>query len=285
MRCAGWLRRPAPKRLMPEFAPKTAVITGGASGIGLALAKRLEGQGVKVLVADIAGPKLDAAGTLQGITAHPCDVSDLAQVEALAEAAADTFETIDLVLNNAGQGGVRGPLWEVDPQAARAHFDVNFWGVWHGCRAFAPRLAAQETPSAIYNTGSENSWFCAVPQTAAYIAAKHAVLGMTESLRGDLPPHVKAGLIIPGWVFTPLGPERFMQFGMEVEDYVDTILPQILLRRRFVVSHGYNEVRIAERMDELARSYAKYALPADEDAKHDVQLVMAELTKAAKEQE
>ncbi|MEL7197562.1 MAG: SDR family oxidoreductase [Pseudomonadota bacterium] len=262
---------------MIDFEPRTAVITGGASGIGLALAKRLVGEGAQVLVADLPGKTLDDASALDGITAHPCDVSDLAQVETMAEAAFEAFETVDLVINNAGQGGVRGKLWDVDPEKARAHFDVNFWGIWNGCKAFAPRLIAQNTPSAIYNTGSENSFFCAVPQTAAYIAAKHAVLGMTESLRGDLPPHVHEGLIIPGWVFTPLGPEQFMKFGMDVEEYVATILPQILARRRFVVSHGYNTVRIAERMDELAESYAQYALPADQDAKHDVQLVMQAL--------
>jgi len=269
---------------LSEFTPKTAVITGGASGIGLALAKRLAGQGAQVLIADLPEERLDQASSLAGITTHPCDVADLAQVEALAAAAFAQFDTVDLVINNAGQSGVHGRLWDVDPAEARAHFDVNFWGIWHGCKAFAPRLAEQATPSAIYNTGSENSWFCAVKQTAAYIAAKHAVLGMTESLRGDLPEHVHAGLIIPGWVFTPLGPEQFMKFGMDVDDYVSTILPQILLRRRFVVSHGYNEVRIAERMDELSQSYAQFALPADDDAKHDVQLVMAELKRAAQEQ-
>jgi NAD(P)-dependent dehydrogenase (short-subunit alcohol dehydrogenase family) len=266
---------------MSDFNPSTAVITGGASGIGLALSKRLAGQGVQVIIADLEGPAFDRAKALNNITAIACDVSDLAQVEALADAAFEQFGTVDLVLNNAGQGGVNGPMWEVDPDAARAHFDVNFWGIWNGCRAFAPRLVAQETPSAIYNTGSENSWFCAVKQSAAYIAAKHAVLGMTESLRGDLPPHVHAGLIVPGWVFTPLGPERFMQFGMDVQDYVEIILPQIFARRRFVVSHGYNEVRINERMDELSASYAEFALPAKDDAKHDVQLVMAQMRKAA----
>ncbi len=264
-----------------SFEPQTAVITGGASGIGLAVAKRLAGQGAQIIVADLEIAALERAGAISNITPVVCDVADLDQVEALADAAFARFDTVDLLLNNAGQGGVHGPMWEVDPAAARAHFDVNFWGIWNGCRAFAPRLIAQSSPSAIYNTGSENSWFCAVKQTAAYIAAKHAVLGMTESLRGDLPDHVHAGLIVPGWVFTPLGPERFMRFGMDVEDYADIIVPQILLRRRFVVSHGYNTVRIDERMDELAASYAEFALPAADDAKHDVQLVMAELKQAA----
>jgi len=268
---------------MTELAPKTAVITGGASGIGLALAKRLAGQGVKVMVADLPHDSLERAGRVEGLVAQECDVSKLEEVEALADAAFDSFGSVDLVLNNAGQGGVRGKLWEVDPDQARAHFDVNFWGVWNGVKAFAPRLVAQDSASAIYNTGSENSFFCAVPQTAAYIAAKHAVLGMTESLREDLPEHVHAGLIVPGWVFTPLGPEQFMKFGMDVERYVEIILPQILQRRRFVVSHGYNSVRIAERMDELNQSYTEFALPFEEDAQHDVRLVFAKMRQSGRD--
>ena len=202
------------------------------------------------------------------------------QVETLAEAAFEAFDTVDLVLNNAGIGGPHGKMWEIDPADARRHFDVNFWGVWNGTRAFAPRLAAQETLSAIYNTGSENSFFCAVPQTSAYIAAKHAVLGMTESLREDLPDHVHAGLIIPGWVFTPLGPENMMKWGMDVSRYAEIVVPQILARRRFVVSHGYNAVRIAERMDDLAESYVQFALPPEEDAKHDVRRTFEKLRAA-----
>ncbi|MEO1220443.1 MAG: SDR family NAD(P)-dependent oxidoreductase, partial [Pseudomonadota bacterium] len=164
---------------MSEFQPKTAVITGGASGIGLGLARGLASKGMKVMIADLPGEKLQAVSG-EGFAGQPCDVSDLSQVEALAAAAFDTFETVDLVFNNAGVGGPHGKLWEVEPEAARAHFDINFWGVWNGCRAFAPRLVEQETPSAIFNTGSENSLFPAFPQTAAYIGAKHAVLGITE---------------------------------------------------------------------------------------------------------
>lgn len=266
---------------MTDWQPASAVITGGASGIGFAIARELAGRGARVMLADIAGETLNqASASIDGAIAQPCDVREIDQVEALADAAFESFETVDLVLNNAGVGGVRGKLWEVDPEAARAHFDVNFWGVWNGCKAFAPRLVEQTTPSAIYNTGSENSFFCAVPQTAAYIAAKHAVLGMTESLREDLPEHVHAGLIIPGWVFTPLGPEQFMKWGMPSDDYARIVVPQLLARRRFVVSHGYNTVRIAERMDELAESYDNFALPVEEDARHDVRLVFEQMRRA-----
>jgi NAD(P)-dependent dehydrogenase (short-subunit alcohol dehydrogenase family) len=266
---------------MPDFAPRTVVITGGASGIGLALAKRLAAHGARVMVADLAGEALKRASGIDGITARESDVSDLAEVEALADAAFETFGSVDLVLNNAGEGGARGKMWEVDPGRAHAHFDVNFWGIWNGCRVFAPRLIEQGTKSALYNTGSENSFFCAVPENAAYIAAKHAVLGLTEALREDLPPHVHAGLIVPGWVYTPLGPEQFMKWGMDVEAYVDIILPQILALRRFVVSHGYNTVRIGERMDALMESYAKHALSPEKDAQHDVRLVIEQLGAAS----
>ena len=266
---------------MAEFAPKTAVITGGASGIGFALAKRLVDNGLVVMVADLDGPALERASQVEGIVTRICDVTDLAQVEALADAAFEALDSVDLVFNNAGQNGPRGKLWEVDVEAARKHFDVNYWGVWNGCRAFAPRLIEQSSQSAIFNTGSENSFFCAASEMAAYISAKHAVLGLTENLREDMPDHVHAGTIIPGWVFTPLGPEQFMKMGMDVEEYIDLIMPQIMARRRFVVSHGYNEVRIAQRMDELADSFAQYALPADKDEQYDVRLMIERMQAAA----
>lgn len=263
---------------MSDFAPKSAVITGGASGIGLAVAKELATKGIKVMLADLPGDKLEqAAASIDGAIAQACDVSDLAQVEELADAAFDQLGEVHLLLNNAGVGGVRGKLWEVDPDAARAHFDINFWGIWHGCKAFAPRLAEQTCQSAIYNTGSENSFFCAVPQTAAYIAAKHAVLGMTESMREDLPEHVHAGTIIPGWVFTPLGPEQMMKMGMDVSEYAAIIVPQILARERFVVSHYSNVRRIRERMEPLMAAYEEHAPREAGDNAYDVRDVIAAL--------
>ncbi|MEY4953771.1 MAG: hypothetical protein RL299_2195, partial [Pseudomonadota bacterium] len=215
----------------------------------------------------------------QGIA---CDVADLAQVEAMAEQAFAALGRIDLVLNNAGVGGPRGKLWEVDPAAARRHFDINFWGVWHGCRAFAPRLAAQESPSAIYNTASENALFCAVAHSGAYVAAKHAVLGLTESLREDLPEHVHAGTLIPGWVHTAIGPDAVMRHGMSADRFAEIVVPQFAARERFVVAHAYNAVRVHERIDALDAAFAAHAPRYLGDEEYDVRIVAARMRQERK---
>lgn len=271
-----------------NFRIGSAVITGGASGIGLAIATRLGLQGARIVLADLPGDRLDAALRqlqLSGIDAQglTCDVSDLAQVEAMADQAAAVLGQIDFVLNNAGVGGPRGKLWEVDPAVARRHFDVNFWGIWHGCRAFAPRLAAQSSPSAIYNTASENALFCAVAHSGAYVAAKHAVLGLTESLREDLPDHVRAGTLIPGWVHTAIGPDAVMRHGMSAERFAEIVVPQFAARERFVVAHAYNAVRIHERIDALDAAFAAHAPRYAGDDEYDVRIVAARMQRDRKQ--
>lgn len=269
---------------MSDFQVETAVISGGASGIGLALATLLKARGAQVMLADLPGEKLDAVAAEIGALAHPLDVRSEQDWDALARAAFEHLGSVHLFCNNAGIGGVQGKMWEVDPAEARAHFDVNFWGMWNGIRAFAPRMVEQSAPSAIYNTASENSLFCAVPRTAAYIAAKHAVLGMTESLREDLPDHVHAGTIIPGWVFTGLGDPRMMKNGMPVEQYAAIILPQMLERRRFVVSHKSNLRWIDERMGALRQSYDAHGFDdrgnGATDTNYDVRTFLAKMRKS-----
>lgn len=264
---------------------RTAVITGGASGIGLGVARLLGEQGARLVLVDLPGERLDAAvaGLAEaGIAAQamPCDVSDLAAVEAMAEASRAALGQIDLVFANAGVGGPRGRLWKIDAAEARAHFDVNYWGVWNVCHAFAPILIAQESQSAIYITGSENSLFSAVPQSGTYLAAKHAVLGLAEGLREDLPGHVHAGLVIPGWVHTAIGPDETMRHGMSTERFAQITVPQMLARERFVVAHAYNVVRIHERIAALDAAYAKYAPRYEGDDEYDVRTVIERMRRS-----
>ena len=106
---------------------------------------------------------------------------------------------------------------------------------------------------------------------------------MTESMREDLPNHVHAGTIIPGWVFTPLGPEEMMKMGMDVSEYAAIIVPQILARKRFVVSHYSNVRRIRQRMDELFNAYEGYAPRDAGDNAYDVRDVIAAMMSNARE--
>lgn len=250
------------------FAGKSAVITGGASGIGAALGRALEAAGAQVLLADLAGE-----GTF------PCDVADPAAVEALADEAWRRFGRVDLLVNNAGIGSGGKRMWEGELADARRVFEVNFWGVWNGCRAFIPRLIAQGGESAIFNVASENALFNAIRRGSAYIASKHAVLGLTESLRDDLPPEIHAGTIIPGWVGTEINPAEVKQHAMEVDRYARIVLPQLAARERFVVSHAYNAVRLRERPEALADAFARNAPRYPGDDEFDVKSFIAKLRK------
>jgi len=191
-----------------------AVITGGASGIGLASAKALAARGMTIVIADLAGPALDAAvASLAGVVAggaENCravatDVASLGALEALREATLAAFGRVDLVMNNAGvQPGsaLFGPFenWE-------KVFAVNLLGVIHGSRAFAPGMIAAGTPGMIINTGSKQG-ITTPPGDPAYNVAKAGVKAFTEALEHDLRntagADVSAHLLIPGFVFTGL---------------------------------------------------------------------------------
>ncbi len=247
------------------FADQVAVITGGAGGIGRAIGEALSAAGAKVILADLAGSADDV---------FACDVTRPEDLGALANHAWAQFGRVDLLLNNAGISGAGGRQWKVDSAAARQVFEVNFWGVWNGCQTFAPRMAAQDHPSAIYNTASENALFCAVPRQGAYIASKHAVLGLTESLREDLPPHVHAGTIIPGWVASGLN-EALGHLAMPAAQFAEIVLPQLASRERFVVSHAYNVEPVAERTEAIAAAYGRSAPRYDGDEEYDVRSYIA----------
>lgn len=191
-----------------------AVITGGASGIGLACAEALAAKGMRIVIADLAGPALDAAaarlagmvaGGAENLRAIPADVSDLAALEALRAATLSAFGRVDLVLNNAGiQPGsaLFGPFgnWE-------KVFAVNLLGVIHGSRVFAPGMIASGRPGMIVNTGSKQG-ITTPPGDPAYNVAKAGVKAFTEALEHELRntpgADVSAHLLIPGFVFTGL---------------------------------------------------------------------------------
>lgn len=196
---------------MREFAGRTAVITGAASGIGAALATRAGALGMNLVLADVAVDDARAlAGTIAGVgtlVVH-CDVSDEASVKALADAAFDRFGTVDLLCNNAGivPGGRHRLVWEYTPGDWQWSLGVNLYGVIHGLRNFVPRMIAQGSPSHILNTASV-AGFVSGSGSACYGAAKHAMVRVTEALYAGLrqvEAPIGVTMLCPGLVRTQI---------------------------------------------------------------------------------
>ncbi len=262
-----------------QFAGKTAVITGGATGIGFALAKQMGAAGARIVLfeprEDVLGEAVDQLKSL-GIDAKYLagDVADAAALEALADFVWAENGRGDIIVNNAGKGGPRGGIFDTDLAEARSMYDVNFWGVWHGIQAFGKRYRADGLPAAIYTTASENALFNALPiGGGAYVSGKHAILGLMDVLRRELRnklelAQIELGVIIPGWVATALA----RNMGMEADRFAATIFAQMQAGEYYLVAHAYNAVRLQERIAELKAAYASYAPRYQGDDEFDVQL-------------
>lgn len=194
---------------MKQFKERVAVITGAASGIGLALSRAAAGRGMKLVLADLDAATLDsAADQLRSagaeVLAVPTDVSQPEQVQALADAAIAHYGAVHLLCNNAGVGG-GGCLWEMDLDYWHWVINVNLWGVVHGIRSFTPLLLAQEEAH-IVNTASIAGLMSA-PGTGPYTVSKHAVVSLSEMLHGELKAatgNVGVSVLCPSFVNTSI---------------------------------------------------------------------------------
>jgi NAD(P)-dependent dehydrogenase (short-subunit alcohol dehydrogenase family) len=183
---------------------RTAVITGAASGIGLAAAQALAAKGMRIAMIDLPGPRLEAAATaLSGARAFPLDVSDRSAVAAAAAIIAREMPPMTLLFNNAGFGLPSSAL--ADREAWDRTLDVNFGGILTVAQAFIPGMLAHGLPAAVINTGSKQG-ITLPPGNPAYNVSKAAVKAYTESLEHELRnlpgSNVSAHLMIPGWVHT-----------------------------------------------------------------------------------
>lgn len=193
-----------------KFTDRVAVITGAASGIGLALAERAADESMVVVMADVEAGALErAAETIRarGITvmAQQLDVTNEDAVNSLASKVYADFGAVHLLCNNAGVLNRELPAWEHSIADWQWVLNVNLWGVIHGVRAFVPRMLAGGDEGHIVNTASMAGLITGGIGTAVYDASKHAVLSFTESLYRDLAVRtckVSASVLCPGAVTT-----------------------------------------------------------------------------------
>lgn len=191
---------------------QVAVITGGASGIGLSLAKQFSSKGLDVVIADLREDALEPAvaqvsalgGRAIGVVT---DVSDARSVDELAARSVAEFGQVNIICNNAGIVCPYGPpMWEQDPNIWRWSIDVMLLGIVNGVRAFVPKII-EAGQGHVVNTASM-AGLIDLPGLTPYVAVKHAVVGMTETLALELKIHklnIGATVLCPGYAPSGLG--------------------------------------------------------------------------------
>lgn len=247
---------------------RVAVVTGGASGIGFAVAERLGQAGMRIVLADLPGEALEQACerlAAAGIVcrAQATDVGDPAAVAALADAAQAVGE-VSLLMNNAGREGGGGIL--ADRAIWTGTLDTNLMGPLHGIQSFLPAMLEADWPCTIVNTGSKQG-ITLPPGDTAYNVSKAALKALTESLAHDLLKtngRLSAHLLIPGFTFTGFSTRRGIAkrpTGAWSADQVAEFMLESMARGDFYilcpdndVSRATDEKRIAWAAEDIIRN-------------------------------
>lgn len=270
---------------MKDLEGKVAVVTGAASGIGLGISRALVEEGCSVVLADIKAEAAQSAaqelaeggGKVAGVM---CDVTNPESVEALADFAWDQFGQVDLVFCNAGVMPAPAPFVEARLEIARWVFEVNYFGVWNTAQAFSRRLLAQGTPAHLTITGSENSICVPAPLVAAYNSSKHALLGLAEVIRGEMPEYIGVSILCPGITKTALSssietrPEEFggaekdpfggqMPIGMDPDAIGRHTVEQVKSGSFYIMTHHCNRYMVVERYEEQLEALDSQTSPDD----------------------
>ena len=269
---------------MHELRNRTAVITGAASGIGLALAQRAAREGMRLVLADIDEAKLaEAAKTLpvaaDALCTRRVDVSREEDVAALADEAFGRYGGVHLLCNNAGVGLTR-LAWELTAADWEWILGVNLWSVVHAVHCFVPRMLAQEEESHIVNTASV-AGLLSTPAMAAYNVSKHGVVTLSETLYTELRAQqakVDASVLCPAWVPTAIHtsernrPERFgtaappsaasaayhermdkaVKSGrLTADDMASAVFDAVAANRFYVIPHSRIKQAVRLRMEDI----------------------------------
>ena len=279
---------------MKDLRDRVAVVTGGASGIGRGMAARFAEAGMKLVLADVEAPALEAAVAelrRSGVTVLGalCDVSKPASVESLAQQAFDEFGAVHVLCNNAGvAGGMPKPIWEQSLEDWSWVMGVNLMGVVHGLRSFVPRMLQQGIEGHVVNTASMAGL---IPGAGIYGVSKHAVVALSESLSNELllqGAKLKVSVLCPGWVNTriiesernrpeapreapgPLAPQlelarravaELIAGGLDPLEVGDVVVEAIRAERFYVLTHPTWKNMIEHRMQNILQGRAPVGVP------------------------
>jgi NAD(P)-dependent dehydrogenase (short-subunit alcohol dehydrogenase family) len=259
---------------MKDFEGKVAVVTGGASGIGLAMASRFAQEGMKVVLADIEEPALEAAVTKLRQQEHDVlgvitDVTKPESIDHLAQRTIETYGKVHVLCNNAGVGGaaVNG-IWEATLQDWRWAMGVNLWGVIYGVHTFVPIMIEQDEEAHVVNTAS----MAGLAQgNRVYSVTKHAVVALSEALHDGLHMQntkVRASVLCPGLTNTNL-PFAARNRPEDLRNYADEAPSAAQLERsanskRMVEEVGLPPERTAEMVLQAIKDEQFYILTHDD---------------------
>lgn len=266
---------------MQRLEGRVAVVTGGAGGIGRALGEAFGRAGMRVVLADVVGERLDAAVADlrgQGLEARgvPTDVTEPASVAALRDATLAAYGAVHVVCNNAGIGaGAEGPMWEHELRDWEWAIAVNVLGVVHGINAFVPTMLAQREEGHVVNTSSGNGAFAPLPSTPQYAATKAAVVTITECLYAQLQEAgapVGASVLLPGPHMLRTGlfeswrtrPERFAKQRPRRTPYTTVEALEDQLRAAGVEPRYTEPNEVAGQVVDALRTGAFWISPASE---------------------
>jgi NAD(P)-dependent dehydrogenase (short-subunit alcohol dehydrogenase family) len=252
---------------MQDFNGKTAVITGGASGIGLGLAEHCAQLGMNVVLGDIQKDALDQAvvqveqrqASVIGVVT---DTMVKTSVQNLLDEASEAFGNVHLVFNNAGvaAGNSAGiPVWEVPDADWQWVMGVNFYGVLYGVQTFIPHMLAHGEESYIVNTASLAA---VMPMGGSYGVSKHGVLALTEGVQTELEQqgaNVRAGVLCPGFVDTQIFAAERNRPGAE-QGQVNSDDPQFEAAKA-MLANGKSPAEIAEYVFQAMMAKQFYMLP------------------------
>ncbi len=265
---------------MDELSGKVAVVTGGASGIGLAMGRAFAAQGMKVVLGDIEEAALDAvvsefpAGA--EVTGVVVDVSKAADVDKLRDATLDAYGAAHVVCNNAGVSA-GGRVWETTLESWEWVLGVNLMGVVHGVRSFT-QLLIEQGEGHIVNTASM-AGLTSPPYMSIYNVTKHGVVTLSETLYGELAMEggqVGVSVLCPGWVNTriheadrnrPGGPVEpasslegpdlremitaMLAGGLDPADVADRVVDAVRNKRFYILTHPEWKSMVAARMQRI----------------------------------